>query len=491
MPELPNILFLFPDQLRRDFLSCYGAAFIDTPNIDRIAAQGVRYDCAYSASPLCVPARTSLMTGMNAVRNGVADNLHALRPDYNEAGIQTWPQILSDVGYYTSAVGKMHFYPWDALHGFQYRVVCEDKLWTNIRDDYHHYLTEHGRKKMPWDQYGDYLEKKGAATTDVPWEHSWDRFTGREACRFIDNYGGDGPFAMMVGFPGPHDPYDPAVDFSERFNPEDMPDPVPASDDDPGSLRAIHIEARRNMGMDLEEFTVEEKKTIRAHYAGLVKQIDHEVGEIIDSLNKRGLLENTVIIFSTDHGDYLGDHGLDGKAAFFEAATHIPLLVSLPGDLQGSVNSDLVELRDITATILKIAGCDQPKYMDAQILPGLGLQAPSARTRIFGMLTQGWMVFDGQWKLCQYSLGGPMLFNLKEDPEELNNLIKDPDYSDVFRRLSAELAQEMMESIVLSNHDRLVAPYSLSSEDKMGREGWQWKFPADASEATKVGVDYY
>ncbi len=99
MPELPNILFLFPDQLRRDFLSCYGAEFIDTPNIDSIAGRGVRYDRAYSASPLCVPARTALMTGMNAIRNGVSDNLHALRPDYNEAGIQTWPQLLSDAGY--------------------------------------------------------------------------------------------------------------------------------------------------------------------------------------------------------------------------------------------------------------------------------------------------------------------------------------------------------------------------------------------------------
>ena len=134
-------------------------------------------------------------------------------------------------------VGKMHFYPWDARHGFQYRVICEDKLWTNIRDDYHHYLRERGRKKLPWNEYGDYLEKKGAATTDIPWEDSWDRYTGREARRFIENYSDDGPFAMMVGFPGPHDPYDPAVDFPEQYDPDDMPDPVPAADDDPGGLR--------------------------------------------------------------------------------------------------------------------------------------------------------------------------------------------------------------------------------------------------------------
>lgn len=491
MADRPNILFLFPDQLRRDFLSCYGAEFIETPNIDSIAERGVRYDNAYSASPLCVPARTALMTGMNAMRNGVADNLHALRPDYNEAGIKTWPQIVADAGYYTAAVGKMHFYPWDARHGFQYRVICEDKLWTNIRDDYHHYLRERGRKKLPWNEYGDYLEKKGAATTDIPWEDSWDRYTGREARRFIENYSDDGPFAMMVGFPGPHDPYDPAVDFPEQYDPDDMPDPVPAADDDPGGLRETHIRSRQGMGMDIENFTVEEKKTIRARYAGLVKQIDHEVGEIIETLRRRGLLENTAIIFSTDHGDHLGDHGLDGKATFFEASTHIPLLVSAPGGLRGVANRDLVELRDVTATMLRLTGCDQPVYMDAQVLPGLGLDEPPPRTRIFGMLTKGWMAFDGEWKLCKYSIGEPLLFNLKDDPQELRNLAADPAYGEVYRRLDAELTHEVMQSMVLGMHDRLAAPYSLSSDDVMGREGWQWKFPADASEATKVGDDYY
>ena len=102
---------MLPDQLRPDFLSCYEADFIDTPNIDWIANSGTRYDRAYSASPVCVPARTALLTGMNAIRNGVADNLHAVRGDYNDVGIQTWPQIHANAGYYTSAVGKMHFYP--------------------------------------------------------------------------------------------------------------------------------------------------------------------------------------------------------------------------------------------------------------------------------------------------------------------------------------------------------------------------------------------
>ena len=102
----------------------------------------------------------ALLTGMNAVRNGVTDNLHALRPDYNDAGIRTWPQIMAGSGYYTAAVGKMHFYPWDSRHGFQYRVVCEDKLWSLITDDYHDYLMDNGLRKLRWFEYGEYRKAR-------------------------------------------------------------------------------------------------------------------------------------------------------------------------------------------------------------------------------------------------------------------------------------------------------------------------------------------
>lgn len=487
----PNVVFLLPDQLRRDFLSCYGADFIQTPNIDSIAEHGVRYDNAYSASPLCVPARTALLTGMSAIRNGVTDNLHALRPDYNEAGIHTWPQILSDAGYLTSAIGKMHFYPWDARHGFQHRVAAEDKLWFKVRDDYQNYLEGHGLGKLRWDEYGDYIANRGAATTDVRWEHSWDRFTGREARGFIDGYEDDGPFAMMVGFPGPHDPYDPAKDFPHKFDAEDMPDPIPASEDDPAGLVTAHTKARSRMDMDITGWSRAEMKDVRAHYAGLVKQIDCEVGEIMESLRTRGLLENTVIIFATDHGDHLGDHGLEGKATFYDAACHIPLLVRPPGGSQASVSDDLVELRDVTATMLGLAGCDLPSYMDSQPLPGLGLSPPPPRTRIFGALTKGWMAFDGRWKLCKYSEGEALLFDLETDPTEERNLAADPAFGHVYRRLDAELTREIMNAMALGLHDRLIAPHSLAESDEFGDRGWQWRFPADASEATKVGDDYY
>ena len=143
----PNIVFLFPDQFRADFTGFNGADWLNTPNIDSIAENGVSYSNSFSASPICVPARTALLTGMNAIRNGVTTNLHNLRADWRDAGLRTWPEILSENGYYTAGIGKMHFYPWDEKRGFQYRVVCEDKRWLDVRDDYYHYLKDKGLNK--------------------------------------------------------------------------------------------------------------------------------------------------------------------------------------------------------------------------------------------------------------------------------------------------------------------------------------------------------
>ena len=118
MSEHPNIIFIMPDQLRHDFLSCYGATFVETPNIDALCNQGICYRHAYSEHPVCVPARASLLTGMNAIKTGVLDNGQYLRPDYRACGLQTWPELLNNEGYHTVATGKMHFYPWEKRFGF-------------------------------------------------------------------------------------------------------------------------------------------------------------------------------------------------------------------------------------------------------------------------------------------------------------------------------------------------------------------------------------
>jgi arylsulfatase A-like enzyme len=132
MASRPNLLFIMPDQLRHDFLSCYGADFIDTPHIDSLAQHGVRYQNAYSPAPICVPARSMLMTGRNPIKTGVLSNNYFLRPDEGACGIRSWPELLVEAGYATAAIGKMHFYPWDLDMGFEHRVVCEDATLRRV-----------------------------------------------------------------------------------------------------------------------------------------------------------------------------------------------------------------------------------------------------------------------------------------------------------------------------------------------------------------------
>ncbi len=479
MPNQPNLIFIMPDQLRPDFLSCYGADFIDTPHIDSLAKQGTRFERAYSTSPICVPTRASLLTGRNAIRNGVTDNGAWLRPDLHASGIHTWPELLNEAGYYTAAVGKMHFYPWDITHGFQYRVAAEDKRWINVRDDYYQHLREHGQRKLHGNEHEGYHEGKGAMISRIPLALSPDRFVGEEACRFLRTYGSDGPFALMVGFPGPHCPYDPSPEYLGPFSSDDMPDPIPEVVDQAPKLREGNVAGNLGTwnGVDYSEFTDAQKKKVRAHYAALVKQIDDEVGKILQTLRDEGLLDNTVVIFGSDHGDYLGDHSLIGKGTFYESSTHVPLLVRGPDGDAEVAHDALVQLGDVTATLLALAGVDVPAYMDSQPLPGLGLGS-TPRDQLIGMTSGGWMIFDGTWKLCKYATGETLLFNLADDPHEQRDRFGEPDCWEIYRQLDTALTQSIMDSIKEANYDRRVdAQNAMWSNPAFGQRGWQRTYP--------------
>ena len=475
----PNILFIMPDQLRADFLSCYGAEFIATPQIDSLAADGVRYARAYSTSPACVTARHNLLTGLNSIRTGVLDNSQFLRPDYREVGLSTWPELLGACGYYTAAIGKTDFYPWDAEMGFQHRVVCGDKRWLYINDDYAHFLAERDRRKMHGDEHPGYRENRGAIVSINPLECSWDYFVGQEAARFIREYDGEGPFAAMVGFPGPHCPYDPSPEYLERVDETEMPPAIPEVAGDTPRLRQITIDSYKLPwnGVDYTEFTEAHKRKIRAHYAALVMQIDDQVGGILQALRDTGRLEDTVIIFASDHGDYLGDHNLIGKGSFFEGSIHVPLIVRIPGRAGGQVIDELVALGDISPTLLQCGGSAVPDYMDFLPLPGIGLDGRGSREYLFGMMNDGWMAYDGRWKLCKYATGEHLLFDLAEDPTEQRNLLKGEGHRQVRDRLDKALTGEIMRSVVASHHDKVVYGTDLSNDLDFGEPGWERVYP--------------
>jgi arylsulfatase A-like enzyme len=480
MAQLPNIVFLLADQLRADFLGCYGADFVATPHIDSLAAQGVRYGRAYSTSPICVPARASLLTGMDAIKNGVTSNSQWLRPDLHQLGVHTWPELLAAAGYRTAAVGKMHFYPWDSTLGFQYKVGAEDKRWIHIRDDYYHFLAAHGHRKLHGNEHEGYHEHKGAIVNRIPWEYSADHFVGKEACRFLRTYGGEQPFALMVSFPGPHCPYDPNAEFLTQVDPAAMPEAIPYVAENTARLRAQNVYGNRQPwnGVDYTEFTAAHKQKIRAHYTALVQQIDYEVGQILATLREQGLLENTMMVFASDHGDYLGDHDLIGKGTFYESSIHIPLIVRPAGGVEAQTVDAPVMLTDVTATLLAWAGVARPSYMDARPLPGLGLPDSAPRSHLMGATSTGWMLYDGAWKLCKYATGDTHLFHLAEDPTEQHNRVRDPACWERYLAMEAQLAQAIMQALVASHGDKaLDTTNAYWADQTYGMRGWRRQYP--------------
>jgi arylsulfatase A-like enzyme len=289
---------------------------------------------------------------------------------------------------------------------------------------------------------------------------------------------------MMVGFPGPHHPYDPTPEYAAQFDPEDMPEPLPPVEEDVALLEKAFGRSLTNLSSSSwyafkNEREPERKDFMlqRARYTALIKQIDHEVGAILEALREKGIMDNTVIVFSSDHGDYLGDHGLAKKGSFFEGATRVPLLVRVPWAESTTDYQDLVSLKDVTATILSLAGCEVPAYMDSIPLPELGIPVDELRNRVVGMLRQGWMLVRDEWKLAKYGGGGSLLFNLEEDPLEQHNLLQEDGYEEIAAQMDAELTKVIMQSINMGFADRRALADSGSGDPSFGRPGWPRPYP--------------
>lgn len=357
MTRPPNILFLLPDQLRHDFLGCYGADFLRTPAIDALAAQGTRWETAISPAPICVPARASMLTGQHAHVTGVIHNLAWLRPDRHAMGLRTWPEILAQQGYHTSAIGKMHFYPWDLSEGFQHRVIGEDKRHIHVRDDYHHALAAEGFAKQHGKEMPGYYDTKGACTNPLPDHLQPDRWVAQRAADHLRDLSGDQPFAMMVGFPGPHCPYDPPADALGRVDPEALPKALPATAES-DTHRAANIAGYKRDWADLDysSLSAAQIRAIRHHYAVSVERLDEDVALLIDTLRETGRLDNTIVVFASDHGDYLGDFGLMGKGFFHEPSVRVPLIVADFRDPRARVETAPASLLDLFPSFLDWAG---------------------------------------------------------------------------------------------------------------------------------------
>ncbi len=434
----PNILWICTDQQRFDTIHALNNPHINTPNLDRLVAEGVAFTHAFCQSPICTPSRASFLTGM------YPSSVHGCM-NGNDKWAEAAPlvtKLLADVGYTCGLAGKLH------LAGAQGRTEPRPN-----DDGYAVFHWSHGvHDQWPPGQhaYADWLREQGhdlgkmlENPAAIPPELHQTTWCTDRALDFIETTGQH--WLMSVNVFDPHVPFDPPQPYLDRYVVDDMPGPLFRESDLEAQARLNNIDFQ-NPARRPEQFNAQ---WIQAAYYAMIELIDDNVGRMLDALERTGQRENTVVIFMSDHGEMLGDHGLVAKGCrFYEGLVRVPLIMSWPGHFPtGTVSNALVELTDIAPTLLEIAEQPIPAQMQGQsLLPILnGSTAPhqhrdfvrceyyralnpSARPEFNG--TYATMLRDTRYKLVVYhghEIGE--LFDLETDPGEFKNLWNQPDYA--------------------------------------------------------------
>jgi len=439
MTKKPNLLLIMCDQLRADALGCYGNTLVQTPQIDRIARSGVAFDRAYSQTPVCVPARHGLISGQNPFELGLLKN-ETLAKDI----AHPLPELLRRQGYATFAVGKMHFHPVRKHYGFDRMYLSEEIPEHFDDDDYLQFLRANG--------YGHIREPHGKRSewyyvpqvSELPEHLHTTAWTAETACRVIRN-NRNRPFFLFASFIKPHPPFDPCAPYHEMYAPEQVPRPIRReSERIPDDFLIDVMNDYKVNGID--RLTLEDELKMRAYYYGSVSQVDKQIGRILETLESCGLLDDTLIVFTSDHGEMLGDHYSYGKRTFYEASARIPLILSWPAALpQGERRDHLALLEDIYATLIAAAGGTAPSTSCGLDLVAAA-QRPehSLREQLHGIVGRGhgmkMMLRWGHFKYIYHVNGGKQnLFDLQDDPHELRDIAAE--HPDLCRRCREEMAE--------------------------------------------------
>jgi choline-sulfatase len=428
----PNILFLMSDQHTAELMGCAGASFVRTPNLDRLAAQGVRFTNAYCNYPHCVPSRASLMTGLQCHRLPCYDNGSTFRSD-----LPTWAHLLTRAGYHTVLDGKMHFIGEDQHHGFQVHVnevktAIAAFRWGTEKPD----PTTGTRYWADLHFEGDPVYEKRAKEEAERLEY---------ALAYLREPPTDQPFCLVLSFVGPHYPQCCTRALFDSYAGTPIPEPL-----GPEGLHPRHQHWLRCWGLD--RFSPAQTRGARQAYLAMITQVDAWYGQVLAALEASGKGDETIIIYCSDHGEMWGEHGLWGKQVFFEESAKVPLIVSAPalGIRQGVTVETPVSLLDLHATLSELAGItDVTVPTDGRsLVPALTGSAPLADQPViseyYGPDTRGpeRMVRFRQYKLNYYHQQGLELFDLARDPRELKNLVEDAAYQGVREQLWAMLIKD-------------------------------------------------
>jgi len=442
--DRPNILILMTDQQRADHMGCAGHPLLQTPNMDRLAAEGMRFSHCCTCSPICMPARASFISGLYPHNHNMWHNSGQL-PEHEESIFRR----LQQAGYRTAHIGKSHYYP----HTGQHLKDHEPYMRARGFDDLHEttgpwatcttnsYMTDH------WEQLGllqafreDYEKRRqhgGVAVwpSPLPEEEFMDSYIGRAAVEYLEAYDSQQPFCAFVGFGGPHEPWDAPGKYATMYDPSAMPDAIEPIDENPWVPGEVQRAYKRSRHEGLDPETI---GAVRANYAGKISLLDDRFGDILSVLDRRGWADDTLVVFWSDHGEMAGDHRRLHKSVFQESSLRVPLVLRWPGHINnGQLREHLTSTVDIPATILDMVGVDAGNRSQGRSLCPI-MEEPLAdwRNAVFSEICPGplghVMVRMADWKYVMTARGDSMwLGDLLSDPDELNNLVGHPAYEEL------------------------------------------------------------
>lgn len=447
MPK-DNILLITTDQQRFDTINAWGNKSIFTPHLNYMAAMGTSYTSCYAGCPICVPSRTTIMTGVEGYESGVTSNgSHAAFMQKCTENRSTLPAMLTDAGYQTCAKGKMHFEPARAHYGFEQMKLPLDYMREYDRKQPLARPKLHGLGECEAEPVLSTVDEKDSITTWI----------ADEAIDFLETRDSTRPFFLWTSFTKPHPPFDPCRNFWELYDGISLPRPVTGdwSDTLENTPQGFLAGSYENTNMHL--LGPEQKQACRRAYYACITQVDYQLGRIFGALRENDLFKNTWVIFTSDHGEMLGDHHMSQKNLFFEGSTHVPLLIMPPQQrgIPHNLRADhLVTLADLCPTILAMAGLPGPEGLSGRNL--LSPSVPKEDRVFFGnSLNRNFCVMERKHKLIYSAVGDHvLLFDLNRDPMEQHDLSADPEYAGIFQRLWN----------LLLEHTRLHTPEALAQD---------------------------
>ena len=448
----PNILFIMTDQQRWDAMGCAGD-WVKTPALDRIATDGVRFTQCITTTPICIPARVTLATGRYPHNNSVWNNTeYTLPPD-----APTWMRALRELGYRTSLFGKTHLHPHRGdlrerehlLNAYGLDDVDEiggPRASAQVMS----HMTAMWKEKGLLDAYRDDFAERFANKPHVvrpsvlPVADYADVYVGQQAKRYLESYQRDQPWFCWVSFGGPHEPWDAPEPYASLYAPAAMPAPVPRSlADQPRPQGWLDY----YMAHHSPELQDGDAAAMRANYAGNVTLIDEQIGQIVDVVDERGELDNTVIAFTSDHGEMNGDWDLIYKMNFLDGALRVPLIVRTPETARagGAVSEALAENCDLGPTLVELAGGTlQHRQFARSLCPLLSDVEAAHRPDALSEFRGEFMLMTADWKMALNREGQTyLLFDRRADPRETRNLAGLTDYKTVEDQLRLQTLERI------------------------------------------------